>query len=102
MNELYTMHALQGGVTVVKDFDVVEENQPLQPCLETECNAQQIMRFSNQFSIDDMELAQAYVRPQPLEGIYTPEEGLRNGTAFPNLYQPYKGRVSCKPCETNY
>jgi len=37
----------------------------------------------------EMELAQAYVRDQPLEGIYPPEEGLRMGTAFPNLSQPY-------------
>ncbi|MCL2378416.1 MAG: spore coat associated protein CotJA [Defluviitaleaceae bacterium] len=40
----------------------------------------------------EMELAQAYVRAQPLEGIYPPEEGLRMGTAFPNLSQPYIGR----------
>jgi len=36
-----------------------------------------------------MELAQAYVRPQPLDGVFSPEEGLRHGTAFPNLYMPY-------------
>ena len=38
----------------------------------------------------DMELAQAYVRPQPLEGIFPPEEGIRMGTVFPNLSQPYR------------
>jgi len=37
----------------------------------------------------EMELAQAYVRAQPLEGVFSPEEGLRMGTAFPNLSQPY-------------
>ena len=40
----------------------------------------------------DMELAQAYVRDQPLDGIFPPEEGLRMGTAFPNLSKPYDGR----------
>ncbi|MCL2404705.1 MAG: spore coat associated protein CotJA [Defluviitaleaceae bacterium] len=38
----------------------------------------------------EMELAQAYVRAQPLEGVFSPEEGLRMGTAFPNLSQPYE------------
>jgi len=37
------------------------------------------------------ELAQAYVRMQPLEAVFTPEEALRHGTLFPNLYQPYRG-----------
>ena len=40
----------------------------------------------------EMELAQAYVHAQPLEGVYPPEEGLRMGTAFPNLSQPYGRR----------
>ena len=40
----------------------------------------------------EMELAQAYVRAQPLEGVFSPEEGLRMGTIFPNLSQPYDGR----------
>ena len=37
----------------------------------------------------EMELAQAYVRAQPLIGVYLPEEGLLMGTAFPNLSKPY-------------
>ncbi|MCL2202848.1 MAG: spore coat associated protein CotJA [Defluviitaleaceae bacterium] len=40
---------------------------------------------------EKMELAQAYVRHQPLEAVYSPEEGLQNGTIFPNLRQPYRG-----------
>jgi len=40
----------------------------------------------------EMELAQAYVRAQPLDGIFSPEEGLLAGTAFPNLLKPYTGR----------
>ena len=40
----------------------------------------------------EMELAQAYVRAQPLDGVFPPEEGLRMGTAFPNLSMPYRGR----------
>jgi hypothetical protein len=34
------------------------------------------------------ELAEAYVNAQPLESIYPPEDGLRMGTAFPNLLLP--------------
>jgi len=40
----------------------------------------------------EMELAQAYVRAQPLNEVFPPEEGLRMGTAFPNLSIPYAGR----------
>jgi len=40
----------------------------------------------------EMELAQAYVRSQPLDGVFPPEEGLVKGTAFPNLFKPYSGR----------
>ena len=40
----------------------------------------------------EMELAQAYVRAQPLESVFPPEEGLRMGTIFPNLSKPYTGR----------
>ena len=42
--------------------------------------------------VSPMELAQAYVCPQNLEGIFPPEEGLRMGTIFPNLSKPYQGR----------
>ena len=44
-------------------------------------------------------LAQAFVRVQPLESIFPPEEGLRNGTAFPNLHQPYGGWMKMPWCE---
>jgi hypothetical protein len=40
----------------------------------------------------EMELAQAYVRMQPLESIFSPEESLRMGTVFPNLSMPYVSR----------
>ena len=39
-----------------------------------------------------MELAEAYVRAQVLEGVFPPEDGLKMGTAFPNLFMPYCGR----------
>ena len=45
-----------------------------------------------------MELAEAYVRAQPLDCIYPPEEGLRMGTAFPNLSRPYKGWRQLPEC----
>jgi len=75
MERIYTMHTLHEDVAV----DV----QP--PMMPEPRNT-------------EWELAQAYVRPQPLEGIFSPEEGLRHGTAFPNLSQPYRGRMVVEPC----
>ena len=40
----------------------------------------------------EMELAQAYVRHQPLEGVFPPEESLKMGTVFPNLSNLQWGR----------
>ena len=45
-----------------------------------------------------MELAEAYVRDQPLDCIYPPEEGLKRGTVFPNLSKPYKGWINIPEC----
>lgn len=36
------------------------------------------------------ELASAYVPFQKIRFIYKPEESLRKGTIFPELYKPYK------------
>lgn len=49
--------------------------------------------LQNQFPNENQEkeLAQAYVRVQPLEAVFSPEDALRHGTLFPNLYQPYRG-----------
>ena len=93
MNENYTMHSLQGGVTVVTDFDTPEK--------PTARNITAPSASTHAARIDfpeTMELAQAYVRPQPLEGMFSPAEGLKHGTIFPNLSKPYEGRISCKPC----
>ena len=76
MEEIYTMHSLHGG----------EAAKP------KAANTPPVISGMH------MELAQAYVRPQPLDGVFTPEEGLRHGTAFPNLSMPYKGRIPCTPC----
>ena len=56
--------------------------------LEIECNLWPEL-FCDHW---EMELAEAYVRAQPLEDIYAPEEGLMMGTVFPNLLKPYEGR----------
>ena len=74
MEDVYTMHVLHEG-----------ENEPEpapmpEPAPEPVCDCPQ------------MELAQAYVRPQPIEGIFPLEDGLRMGTVFPNLSRPYVGR----------
>jgi hypothetical protein len=44
------------------------------------------------------ELAQAYICHQPLEEVFSPIQGLQHGTAFPNLFQPYMGRLVVPPC----
>jgi hypothetical protein len=67
MNDVYTMHILH---TQPKPR---EDTAP-------EVSSQRVKQ-----------LAQAYVPRQPLTEIFSPEEGLRRGTAFPNLYQPYHG-----------
>lgn len=83
MDGYYAMHSLHSKEIVPASAMVVPMPPP----------AQEIATMPQEYH---MELAQAYVRPQPLENIFSPEEGLRNGTAFPNLWQPYKGRG--KPC----
>ena len=83
MEEVYAMHSLHGEVMAVP-----EAVTPTRPTSDSQ--------FPQNFF--EMQLAQAYVRPQPLECVFSPAEGLRHGTAFPNLSQPYMGRVSWKPC----
>lgn len=38
-----------------------------------------------------MELAQAYIPFQQFGNLYPPEESLKKGTLFPDLYRPYDG-----------
>jgi len=38
----------------------------------------------------DMDLARAYVPNQVMGKVYSPQEALRKGTLFPELYMPYK------------
>ena len=47
---------------------------------------------------EKMVLAMAYVKDQPFEALYTPEEALREGTLFMGLNLPYGGYGgrSCK------
>ena len=40
---------------------------------------------------EKMVLAMAYVKDQPFEALYTPEEALREGTLFMGLNLPYGG-----------
>ncbi|MCL2323165.1 MAG: spore coat associated protein CotJA [Oscillospiraceae bacterium] len=40
--------------------------------------------------IRNVELAQAYVPFQKMNRLFSPEEGLRKGTIFPELYKPYR------------
>jgi hypothetical protein len=45
-----------------------------------------------------LRLAEAYIRNQPWERPYPPEEGLQMGTAFPGLSKPYAGWQKREPC----
>jgi hypothetical protein len=47
----------------------------------------------------ELPLAQAFVRSQPWEGTFKPDEGLKNGTVFPNLYKPYAGWQPLPECK---
>lgn len=50
--------------------------------------------------IENVRLAAAYVPYQFICTLFTPFEALRRGTAFPELYSPYKGEdKKCRPCE---
>jgi hypothetical protein len=42
-------------------------------------------------------LARAYVPFQIMNQVFSPDEALRKGTLFPELYEPYKSR-SDKDC----
>ena len=70
MDEMYILHELHGHKPPEEELPVFEPIEEPGPNWE-------------------MELAQAYVRAQPLEGVFPPEEGLKMGTAFPNLSKPY-------------
>lgn len=51
-------------------------------------------------TIQVVELARAYVPFQKLCSIYSPEEGLINGTIFPELNKPYSpDKKECKRCK---
>jgi hypothetical protein len=50
--------------------------------------------------IKNVRLAAAYVPYQSLCTLFTPIEALKRGTAFPELYSPYKGEdKKSRPCE---
>lgn len=50
--------------------------------------------------IENVRLAAAYVPYQFLCALFTPIEALRRGTAFPELFSPYKGEdKKSRPCQ---
>lgn len=46
--------------------------------------------YFEQSSSRDKNLARAYVPFQYMNQVYSPEEALRKGTIFPELYKPYE------------
>ena len=83
MDEIYAMHVLHGHVEAAPEIPQIEapEAEPHRHPHKPGCWCEK------------MELAQAYVREQPLEGVFPPAEGLMMGTVFPNLSKPYVGRM---------
>ena len=117
MEEMYILHELQGDSSheaetsqeLTPDFNRQEPEEestperidelPLEPIYEPWSESQlphghdpEVVPTEEPSPHWEMELAQAYVRPQPLDGVFPPEESLRMGTIFPNLSQPYDGR----------
>lgn len=43
------------------------------------------------------ELARAYIPMQQWGALFMPEDALRNGTIFKELYRPYSGGDVCRP-----
>lgn len=41
---------------------------------------------------ENFKLATIYVRPQVYNGINSPEDALKQGTAFSELYSPFEGK----------
>ena len=109
MEEMYVLHELGD---IFYETEASQEEAPEEPRSEPQEEAPQVETIETELVEEpeptghslvfvpieepgpnwEMELAQAYVRAQPLEGVFSPEEGLRMGTAFPNLSQPYSGR----------
>jgi hypothetical protein len=62
-----------------------ENKKKMTDCLDKDnCIPQEI-------KIENVRLAAAYVPYQYICTLFTPFEALRRGTAFPELYSPYKG-----------
>ena len=53
--------------------------------------SKQSRNFDN-LPLASMPLAQAYVPVQSFEEVYSAEEGIKKGTIFPSLYNPYVKR----------
>ena len=103
MEEMYTLHELQSEEEVTQNPEPHMQDNPAETAavfapahepiiLPTPSHNLEFVLIEEPNPHLEMELAQAYVRTQPLEGVFSPEEGLRMGTAFPNLSQPYAGR----------
>ncbi|EJE7234392.1 TPA: spore coat associated protein CotJA [Clostridium botulinum] len=43
-------------------------------------------------SMEDCELARAFICPQKFKRVYRVDKALDRGTLFPDLYRPYKSR----------
>ena len=58
-------------------------------CYHKECIPQETVLYG-------VKLSRAYVPFQKLCNLFTPEQSLKAGTAFPELYQPYSDKKESK------
>lgn len=67
-----------------EDYYNINKLCPPQPCIPHE------------IVLKNLKLARAYVPFQKFCTVFSPEEGLRKGTAFPELYEPYIAKEMMK------
>ena len=91
MDEIFTMHILH---------EQPDENEKNKKNIDVDINEMDDdIKFVEFVEWDCFhELAQAYIYSQPLKEVFSPTQGLKHGTAFPNLFQPYMGRLVVPPC----
>lgn len=53
------------------------------------------MYRNDKYDCDALKYAQAYIKPQKYENLFSCKEGFFKGTIFKDLYQPYDEKSSC-------
>jgi hypothetical protein len=70
---------------MVENIRHEKEARPMKCCKMDQCIPQEM-------TIQNVKLAAAYVPFQKLCSTFSPLDGLKRGTIFPELYSPYSGK----------